>query len=71
MWLVKNVNTPLNYGAHILIFFLSTFFLAFMPLMDRLVEIDRKQEAERGGMTCRITPHILIFVNYYHMVTFL
>ena len=27
-----------------------------MPLMYRTVEIDRKQEAERGGMTRRIRP---------------
>ena len=37
-------------------FFLSIFFGAFLPLMYRTVEIDRKQEAERGGMTRRIRP---------------
>ena len=34
-------------------FFLKYIFLGVLPLMDRLVEIDRKQE---GGMTCRIRP---------------
>ena len=35
---------------------LKYIFLGFLPLIDRLVEIDRKQEAERGVMTRRRGP---------------
>ena len=38
------------------LFFLKYVFSGlFMPLMYRTVEIDRKQEVERGGMTSRST----------------
>ena len=47
-------HSDIEAGGSFFFFFFKYIFSGFLPLLYRTVEIDRKQEAERGGMTRRI-----------------